>query len=120
VPPTAATPPAAAVPPPTAPPPVTQPAAKPTEAGAGTDAALVDRIKSQLASDSQVKEASIDVTAKSGVVTLHGMVPTRTAKERALTVARGIDGVTQVVDRIQVSPMKSSATKSSPARKAKR
>jgi hyperosmotically inducible protein len=120
VPPSAATPPAAAVPPPTAPAPVAQPAAKPTEAAVDTDAALVDRIKSQLASDNQVKETSIEVTAKSGVVTLHGIVPTRTAKERALTLARGIDGVTQVVDRIQVSSTKSSSTKSSPARKAKR
>ena len=90
-------------------------AAKPAETAADTDAALADRIKLQLASDNQVKNAPIEVTAKSGVVTLQGTVPTRAVKERALTVARGIDGVTQVVERIQVSP-----TKSSPARKAKR
>ncbi len=84
------------------------------------DAALADRIKSQLASDNQVKNAPIEVTAKSGVVTLQGTVPMRAVKERALTVARGIDGVTQVVERIQVSPTKSAPTKRSPARKAKR
>jgi osmotically-inducible protein OsmY len=105
-----------------APPTATAPAAteKPTVAATDTDAALADRIKSQLASDNQVKNASIEVTAKSGVVLLQGTVPTRAAKERALTVARGIDGVTQVVERIQVSPTKSAPTKSSPARKTRR
>lgn len=96
------------------------PAPAPSTAAADTDATLADRIKAQLASDNQVKDAPIEVTAKSGVVLLQGTVPTRAAKERALTVARGIDGVTQVVERIQVSPTKSAPTKSSPARKAKR
>jgi osmotically-inducible protein OsmY len=105
-----------------APPTATAPSAsaKPADTPADTDAALADRIKSQLASDSQVKNAPIEVTAKSGVVTLQGTVPTRAAKQRALTVTRGIDGVTQVVERIQISPTKSSSTKSSPAPKAKR
>jgi hyperosmotically inducible periplasmic protein len=91
-----------------------------TAPAADTDSALADRIKSQLAADNQVKDAPIDVTAKNGVVTLQGTVPTRAAKARALTVARGIDGVTQVVERIQVLPTKSAPTKRSPARKAKR
>jgi len=94
--------------------------ARPTEKAADTDAALADRIKSELASDRQMKNAPIEVTAKGGVVTLQGTAPTRAAKERALTLARGIDGVTQVVERIQVAPTKSSATKTSPARKATR
>ena len=114
---TAATPPAStAASSPTAP----SAAAKPTVAAIDTDAALAERVKSQLASDNQVKNAPIEVTAKSGVVVLQGTVTTKAAKERALTVARGIDGVTQVVERIQISPTKSSPTKSSPARKAKR
>jgi hyperosmotically inducible protein len=95
-------------------------AAKPTVAASDTDAALAERVKSQLASDNQVKNAPIEVTAKSGVVLLEGTVATKATKERALTVARGIDGVTQVVERIQISPTKSSTTKSSPARKARR
>jgi hyperosmotically inducible protein len=95
-------------------------APKPNETVPDTDAALTDRIKSQLASDNQLKNVSLEVTAKSGVVTLQGTAPTRAVKERALTVARGIDGVTQVVERIQVSPTKSAPTKSSPARKAER
>ncbi len=109
---TAPAPPAAAAP---------SPAGKePTVAAVDTDAALADRIKSQLASDTQMKNAPVEVTAKSGVVTMRGTVPTRAAKEHALTVVSGIDGVTQVVDRIQISTVKSSPTKGSPARKAKR
>jgi osmotically-inducible protein OsmY len=108
---TAATPPSPAAP---------SPAGQPTVGAPDTDAALADRIKSQLASDSQIKNAAIDVSAKSGVVTMQGTVPTRAAKQRALTVTSGIDGVKQVVDRLQVSAAKSSSTKSSPARKAKR
>jgi hyperosmotically inducible periplasmic protein len=114
---TGATPPPATAPPTPTPP---HAAAKPTETAADTDAALADRIKSQLAADNQVKNAPIEVTAHSGVITLQGTVPTRAAKERALTVVKSIDGVTQVVERIHVSPTKSSPTKSSPARKANR
>jgi len=60
------------------------------------------------------------VTAKSGVVVLRGTVPTRAAKAHALTVVSGIDGVTQVVDRIQLPPTKGSPPNSSPARKTGR
>src|SRR5512138_1968268 len=91
-------------------------ARKPAVAGAEADAALVDRIKSQFASDDQMKNASIEVTAKNGVVLLEGTAPTSAAKQRALTVAGDMDGVTQVVDRIQVSTKKSSNTSSTAKR----
>jgi len=110
--------------PPTAPTqatPAAPPAAgKSTAAAPDTDTGLADRIKSQLTSDTQMKNAPIEVTAKSGVVTLQGTVPTNAAKAHALTAVSGIDGVRQVVDRIQVSTATSSPTKSLPARKAKR
>jgi hyperosmotically inducible protein len=108
---TAATPAPATAPPPEASGPI---------AGADADAALADRIKSQLRSDNQMKNAAIEVTAANGVVVLQGTAPTKAAKDRALTVASGTDGVTQVVDRVQVSTTKRTPTKSSPARKAKR
>ena len=130
---------AGVVPPPAAPappaataspaPPSTTPAAsspagnaagKSSVASADADEALATRIKSQLASDNQMKNVSadsFDVTAKNGVVVLQGTLPTSAAKQRALTVARGIDGVTQVVDRIEVSPAKSSRTNATRNRK---
>jgi osmotically-inducible protein OsmY len=96
---------------------------KPAAAVPDADSALADRIRSQLTSDTQVKNASLgslDVTAKGGVVQLQGTVPTSAAKQRALALARNTDGVTQVVDRIEVSTPKSSPPKTTTGRKAKK
>jgi osmotically-inducible protein OsmY len=78
------------------------PEAAPPVAAADTDAAVVDRVKSQLSSDARVGKAPIEVTAKNGVVLLQGTVGNAVVKQRALTITRGTDGVTQVVDRIRV------------------
>jgi osmotically-inducible protein OsmY len=67
---------------------------------------LTARVQSQLSSDAQINRASIEVTAKNGVVLLQGTVASAAAKQRALTLARSTDGVTQVVDRIRIGPAK--------------
>jgi len=85
---------------------VTSTAAAPTVAASAGDETLTARIKSQLSSDTQIKGAPLDVSAKNGVVLLQGTVTTRAAKQRALTLARGTDGVTQVVDRIRIGRAK--------------
>ena len=72
----------------------------------GGDEALSGRVQSQFSSDAQIKGASIEVTAKNGVVLLQGTVPTAAAKQRALALARETDGVAQVVDRILVAKAK--------------
>ena len=77
-------------------------APSPVAPAANSDDSLGARIKSQLSADAKVKGGAIDVTAKNGVVLLQGTVPSTAAKQRALTVARGTDGVTQVVDRLSV------------------
>jgi osmotically-inducible protein OsmY len=77
-------------------------AASPATAAPDADESLKARVTSQLSSDTQVKGTAIDVTAKNGVVLLQGTVTSPAAKRRALTVARGTDGVTQVVDRLRV------------------
>jgi hyperosmotically inducible protein len=74
----------------------------PSAAAPDGDETLTARVKSELSSDTQVKGAPIDVSAKNGVVLLQGTVASNAAKQRALTVARGTDGVTQVVDRLRV------------------
>jgi hyperosmotically inducible protein len=71
---------------------------------AQAEASVESALKSKLAADTAVKMAKIDVSARDGVVTLQGTAPTQAAKERALTIAREMDGVTQVVDRISVRP----------------
>jgi osmotically-inducible protein OsmY len=75
---------------------------QPSAAVPSGDDALSAKVQSQLSSDTQVKSAAIEVSAKNGVVLLQGTVPSNAAKQRALTVARGTEGVTQVVDRISV------------------
>jgi hyperosmotically inducible protein len=66
------------------------------------DASMTTRIQSKFSSDTQVKNAAINVTARSGVVLLEGAVPSTAVKQRALGLARETDGVTQVIDRIRV------------------
>lgn len=68
------------------------------------DGTLVTQLKSRLSGDSQTKSANLEVTANNGVVLLEGSVATDALKERALTLARETDGVTQVVDRVRVTP----------------
>ena len=81
-------------------------AAVPAAAAPAGDETLAARIKSQLSSDTQIKGAPLDVSAKNGVVLLQGTVTTKAAKQRALTLARRTDGVTQVVDRIRIGRAK--------------
>jgi len=85
-----------------------QPAAytQPTAAAPSGDDALSAKVQSQLSSDTRVKGAGVEVTAKNGVVLLQGTVPSAAAKQRVLTLARSTDGVTQVVDRISVGKAK--------------
>jgi len=71
-------------------------------AAAKVDDTTTTRLQTTLSSDGLVKSADIHVTAKNGVILLEGTVPTSAAKQRALTLAREAEGVTQVVDRIRV------------------
>lgn len=66
-----------------------------------TDTGISTAVKS---ADDTVKAYQIDVDTSDKVVTLSGNVETATAKEQAVTLARGTDGVQDVVDRIVVDP----------------
>src|ERR1700684_275952 len=66
------------------------------------DAALVTNIKAQMFSDSQLKDASLQVTSSNGQVTLSGTVPSDAARYDAVTIARQTPGVTKVIDQISV------------------
>ena len=70
------------------------------------DAALVSLLTSRLASDPTVGKSPIEITAKNGVVLLQGPIGSAAAKQRALSLARSTDGVTQVVDRLRVGAAK--------------
>jgi hyperosmotically inducible periplasmic protein len=72
-------------------------------AGCGqTDAGITTAVKAKLAADNEVKAHQINVDTNDKVVTLSGNMDTATAKMRAVEIARGTDGVTRVVDNVQV------------------
>lgn len=70
---------------------------------AQTDAGITTAVKTQLAADENVKASQVTVDTTNAVVTLSGSVDTASAKSRAVEIARGTDGVVNVVDRIQVA-----------------
>ena len=66
------------------------------------DGGLTAKIKAKMALDDAVKSLDLDVDTSATVVTVTGRVRTDAERQRALRLARETDGVTKVVDRIQV------------------
>jgi hypothetical protein len=66
------------------------------------DAALVTNIKSQMFSDPQLKDASLQVTSNNAVVTLSGTVPNDAAHYEAYKIATQSPGVAKVNDQLTV------------------
>jgi osmotically-inducible protein OsmY len=66
------------------------------------DEALTALVQSRLSAEPALKAASIQVTAKAGVLLLDGTLPTATAKQRAIALARGTEGVIQIIDKLSV------------------
>ena len=75
-----------------------------TIACADTDPGITTAVKAKFAADDVVKAYKIDVDTKDHVVTLTGAVDSSQAKARAVQVARGTDGVNNVIDNLTVSP----------------
>lgn len=71
---------------------------------AQSDAGITASVKTRLAADDTVKSYRIDVETQNRIVTLSGAVDTPAARERAVEIARGTDGVTNVVDNLTVTP----------------
>lgn len=68
------------------------------------DAALTAAVKGRLAADPEVDALAIDVDTVDGVVTLSGKVDSAAQRDEAAELARGTDGVREVVNRIEVGP----------------
>jgi hyperosmotically inducible protein len=74
-------------------------------AGASIDEGrLTAKIKAKMVLDDLVKARAIDVTTTGSTVTLTGTVHSRAEQERAVTLAKETEGVTQVMDRLVVRP----------------
>jgi len=66
------------------------------------DGALTSKIKAKMALDDRVKALQIDVDTQNGIVTLTGTVGSQAERERAITLARETQGVTQVIDKLRL------------------
>ena len=66
------------------------------------DAAITAKVKTALLADAEVKGLKIDVDTHDGVVTLTGELAGRGNVDRAATIAKGIDGVKAVQNRLTV------------------
>jgi hypothetical protein len=67
-----------------------------------SEAGLTAKIKSKMALDDTIEAGRLNVDTEGTVVTVRGSVDTRAQRDRALALARETEGVTSVVDRIEV------------------
>jgi hypothetical protein len=67
------------------------------------EAGLTGKIKAKMALDDRVKALAINVTTVGTTVTLTGRVASAAERDRAMTLARETDGVTRVVDNLQIA-----------------
>jgi len=68
------------------------------------DTMLVGKVKAALIDASDVKGGQINVEARGGIVQLGGFVTSGTMRDRAIAIAKGIDGVKRVDDALFVKP----------------
>src|SRR2546426_5753058 len=70
--------------------------------GAPSDDAITTDIKAKMFSEPALKNASVDVSSKGGVVRLTGQVPDDAARLAAYKIATQEKGVTKVNDQMSV------------------
>jgi hyperosmotically inducible protein len=68
-----------------------------------SDMGITTKVKTKLETERNINAAQVKVSTQNRVVTLSGPVDSPAAKERAVAVARGVEGVVDVVDDISVS-----------------
>ena len=66
------------------------------------DAGITAKITAKMALDDRVKARRIDVSTDGSTVTLSGTTESVAEHDRAVALARETDGVTRVIDRLQV------------------
>ena len=66
------------------------------------DAAITTALKVKFVADADLKSLDISVDTVGGVVTLTGMAPSATAKDRATEIARTVNGVSNVNNNLTV------------------
>jgi hyperosmotically inducible protein len=67
-----------------------------------SDSAITAAIKAKFIADDQVSALNIHVDTVNGKVTLTGKVPSESAKERAIAIAKATNGVHEVVSNLEL------------------
>ena len=63
---------------------------------------LRTQVQAALMQDSLMKDYGIEVLDSNGIITLRGTVPTRATRERAEEIVRSVEGVTSVINELDV------------------
>ncbi len=71
-------------------------------ADGAADMAITAKVKAALAADDQLSALAINVDTSNKIVTLTGPAPTQVAADRATTMAKAVDGVTEVKNQLTV------------------
>jgi len=74
------------------------------------DAQIATGVQAKYYADDTIRGSRIDVEAQNGAVTLRGTVPDEATKQRAVTLARSVEGVTRVDDELRVLTASTSPT----------
>jgi hyperosmotically inducible periplasmic protein len=68
------------------------------------DAGITAQVKTALLNDPDVGGLRIDVDTSQGLVTLSGIVKSKAEADKAVAIARKVDGVRDVKSTLQVNP----------------
>lgn len=75
------------------------------------DSAITAKVKAALVDDEAIKSSDISVKTDDKVVTLSGFVTSQAEAEKAVQLAKGIEGVTSVSDKLHVKDSKTQSLK---------
>lgn len=67
-----------------------------------TDGWITSRVKTRFVGEDALKNSHIDVDTSNHVVTLNGTVTSAAGRARAVELAKGVEGVHQVIDRLAI------------------
>ncbi|ALB71964.1 molecular chaperone OsmY [Cronobacter muytjensii] len=75
------------------------------------DSAITAKVKAALVDDEKIKSTDISVKTEKSVVTLSGFVESQAQAEEAVKIAKGIEGVASVSDKLHVRDGKDQSVK---------
>jgi osmotically-inducible protein OsmY len=68
-----------------------------------TDTWITSRVKAKFMGDEALRASAINVDSKDNVVTLTGAVPDAASRTKALAMAKEVEGVSRVVDKLKIA-----------------